>query len=66
MGCVSLVWVLVWVLYFRDLPRTHPAITTEGSSVWPSAARALKARRRGSTRVKRRAARIGQTLGSLS
>ena len=27
MGLISLVWVLVWGLYFRDNPRDHPAIT---------------------------------------
>jgi MFS family permease len=27
LGLVSGVWVLVWGLYFRDDPRTHPAIT---------------------------------------
>jgi MFS family permease len=28
LGCVSLVWVAVWVWYFRDVPAEHPAITT--------------------------------------
>jgi MFS family permease len=28
LGCVSLVWVAVWVSYFRDVPAEHPAITT--------------------------------------
>src|SRR6478672_9874100 len=27
LGCVSLVWVAVWFLYFRDNPSDHPAIT---------------------------------------
>lgn len=29
LGCCSLVWVLIWVWYFRDIPAEHPAITTE-------------------------------------
>src|SRR4029077_19467253 len=29
LGCCSLVWVIVWVLYYRDLPVDHPAITRE-------------------------------------
>ncbi|WP_207796532.1 MFS transporter [Sphingomonas oleivorans] len=27
LGCASLVWVLIWVLYFRDDPRDHPGVT---------------------------------------
>jgi sugar phosphate permease len=27
LGCVSAIWVVVWALYFRDDPRTHPSIT---------------------------------------
>lgn len=27
LGCFSLVWVIVWVLYFRDNPADHPGIT---------------------------------------
>ena len=27
LGCCSLVWVMVWVWYFRDVPAEHPAIT---------------------------------------
>ncbi len=29
MGGVSLVWTLLWLLYFRDDPRDHPAISVE-------------------------------------
>lgn len=29
LGCVSLCWVVVWALYFRDDPRNHPSISTE-------------------------------------
>src|SRR4029079_2705782 len=28
LGCVSLLWVVTWVWYFRDVPAEHPAITT--------------------------------------
>ncbi len=27
LGLISLVWVLVWLLYFRDDPKDHPGIT---------------------------------------
>src|ERR1700732_4923186 len=27
LGCISLVWVMVWVWYFRDDPAEHPGIT---------------------------------------
>jgi len=27
LGCASLVWVVTWVWYFRDIPADHPAIT---------------------------------------
>ena len=27
LGCVSLVWVITWVWYFRDVPSEHPSIT---------------------------------------
>jgi MFS family permease len=36
MGVVSLVWTLVWALYFRDNPRDHPAITTTEVDRLPS------------------------------
>ena len=35
LGAVSLVWVLVWVCYFRDDPEDHPAITTEELAALP-------------------------------
>ena len=28
LGCCSLVWVMVWVWYFRDTPADHPSMTT--------------------------------------
>ena len=35
LGCVSLVWVLVWVWYFRNDPQDHPSITPEELAVLP-------------------------------
>jgi MFS family permease len=35
LGAVSLVWVLVWVWYFRDDPKDHPSITAEELAVLP-------------------------------
>jgi sugar phosphate permease len=29
LGCISLVWALVWYLYFRDDPREHAGVTTQ-------------------------------------
>src|SRR5438128_394287 len=29
LGCCSLVWVIVWVWYYRDLPADHPGITRQ-------------------------------------
>jgi sugar phosphate permease len=29
LGCCSLIWVVAWVLYFRDNPAEHPGITPE-------------------------------------
>ena len=29
LGCCSLVWVIVWVWYYRDLPADHPGITRD-------------------------------------
>ena len=37
LGCFSLVWVFVWVLYFRDVPAEHPAITREELQALPNA-----------------------------
>ena len=36
MGAVSLAWTLIWVLYFRDNPRDHPAITATEIERLPS------------------------------
>ena len=27
LGCISLVWVVAWIWYFRDVPSEHPSIT---------------------------------------
>jgi MFS family permease len=35
LGAVSLVWVFVWVWYFRDDPKDHPAITSEELAALP-------------------------------
>jgi sugar phosphate permease len=29
LGCVSLIWVIAWVFYFRDDPRQHPGVTAD-------------------------------------
>ncbi|MBV8963932.1 MAG: MFS transporter [Hyphomicrobiales bacterium] len=36
LGCVSLIWVLAWVWYFRDNPKDHPDITAEELSALPA------------------------------
>lgn len=36
LGVVSFVWVLVWVWYFRDEPKDHPAITAEELAALPA------------------------------
>jgi MFS family permease len=35
LGSVSLIWVIVWFLYFRDDPKSHPHITAEDLSRLP-------------------------------
>jgi sugar phosphate permease len=45
LGCCSLVWVIVWVLYYRDLPADHPAITREELERLPNQGRASTATR---------------------
>lgn len=37
LGIVSLVWVVVWVFYFRNDPREHPGITAEELATLPPA-----------------------------
>ncbi len=36
LGCCSLVWVVIWLWYFRDVPAEHPAITREELAVLPN------------------------------
>ncbi len=31
LGCCSLVWVVIWLWYFRDVPAEHAAITRQGA-----------------------------------
>ena len=38
LGCVSLLWVIAWVLYFRDNPADHASITPEELAVLPKRA----------------------------
>ena len=36
LGCSSLVWVVIWLWYFRDVPVEHPAITREELDLLPN------------------------------
>jgi len=36
LGCVSLVWVTVWLFYFRDDPRTHRGVTSAEIDLLPA------------------------------
>jgi sugar phosphate permease len=36
LGCCSLVWVIVWLSYFRDNPADHPRITTAELDALPN------------------------------
>ena len=45
LGCISLVWGVVWVLYFRNLPSEHPAVTPGELARLPNQGRPLSARR---------------------
>jgi len=35
LGSMSLIWVIVWFLYFRDEPKSHPHITAEDLALLP-------------------------------
>jgi len=37
LGCLSLVWVLVWVWYYRDVPAAHKAMTPAVLATLPNA-----------------------------
>jgi MFS family permease len=43
LGCISLVWVLMWVTYFRDVPADHRGITREELDQLPNRGRAARA-----------------------
>jgi sugar phosphate permease len=45
LGCCSLVWVVVWVWYFRDNPAAHSAITREELERLPNSGLAPKVAR---------------------
>ena len=36
LGCCSLVWVVIWLWYFRDVPAEHPAITQAELDILPN------------------------------
>jgi MFS family permease len=36
LGGISLVWVIVWVLYFRNVPAEHPGVTREELELLPN------------------------------
>src|SRR3954465_1146270 len=36
LGCCSLVWVVIWLWYFRDSPASHPAITASELELLPN------------------------------
>jgi len=42
LGIVSLIWGLVWVLYFRNDPKDHPSITPEELATLPQRASGAK------------------------
>jgi len=45
LGCTSLVWVLVWVWYFRDVPAEHKGITPEALEALPNKGQPLAVKR---------------------
>jgi sugar phosphate permease len=45
LGCVSLLWVMSWVWYFRDHPASHPGITPEDLERLPNRGLALRVER---------------------
>jgi MFS family permease len=45
LGGISLVWVMVWVLYFRNIPAEHPGITREELELLPNQGRPPAVRR---------------------
>jgi sugar phosphate permease len=45
LGIVSLIWVAVWVWFFRDDPRSHPSMTDAEAAQLPAPARPADAER---------------------
>ena len=45
LGCISLVWGVVWVLYFRNVPADHPGITSAELELLPRRGAAVESRR---------------------
>jgi MFS family permease len=45
LGCLSIVWVIVWVLYFRNIPAEHPGMTREELARLPNQGAPLSAQR---------------------
>lgn len=45
LGCASLVWVLVWAWYFRDVPAEHKGITAEMLEALPNRGQPLAVQR---------------------
>jgi MFS family permease len=41
LGIASLVWVVVWIVYFRDNPAEHPGITAEDLATLPDRSHAV-------------------------
>ena len=41
LGVVSLIWLFIWISYFRDNPQDHPSITEADISSLPRRARAI-------------------------
>jgi MFS family permease len=44
LGGISLVWVIVWVLYFRNVPAEHPGVTRQELELLPNQGRPPAAR----------------------
>ncbi len=42
LGAVSLVWVVVWAVYFRDDPKKHKRITPEELAILPDRSKSVK------------------------
>jgi len=58
LGCVSLVWVFIWVWYFRDVPAEHPSITPAELDRLPNRGRPATAHERASVPWRQLAGRM--------